>query len=142
MFIRRSALEKLGVRNENLKYTGDIDLSFRLALAGNLAHVPHFLATHRVHSGAASTVARGEVMAKEVLRLVESSLWSPLLPKSLAHQHRKILANAYFSASRFCLKNSPLKWQYNLRALFMGSDIVLSRFLKKCVRSIKNPFVN
>lgn len=138
MFIKRSALEKLGVRNETLRYTGDIDISFRLARAGSLAHVPHFLATHRIHSEAASTVAKGEVMAKEVLRLVESSLSSPALPESLSNNHRKILANAYFSASRFCVKNSVPRWRYIFKALFLGPDIVLARFVKKCLRMLKN----
>ncbi len=137
MFIRRSALEKLGVRNETLKYTGDIDISFRLALAGKLAHEPQFLATHRIHSNAASTVAKGEIMAKEVLRLVELSLVSPLLPELLVRNYRKILANAYFSASRFCLKYSLLKWHYILRALFLGPDVILARFWNKCLRAIK-----
>jgi glycosyltransferase involved in cell wall biosynthesis len=126
MFIKRSALEMLGFRNENLKFTGDLDISFRLALAGDLAHVPAFLATHREHLNAASASAKGDVMAQEVLRLAQSSLASPLLPISLLHKRRKILARAHICASGYCGRNSSLKRQYMYNALFLDPSIVLT----------------
>lgn len=71
MFIKKSVLEAVGWRNEALKYTGDLDLSFRLAMEGELMHVPLVLATHRVHAMAASSTDQGEHMASEVLSILQ-----------------------------------------------------------------------
>lgn len=137
MFIKRAALEKYGYRNEQLRYTGDVDLSFRLALAGKLIHVSKFLATHRVHPSAASSIAKGQVMASEVIRVVEFSLQSPLIPKDIARTRREIMANAYFSASKFCGNNIKLKWIYIVRAIVKGPDVITSRLINKISRQIK-----
>jgi glycosyltransferase involved in cell wall biosynthesis len=101
MFIKKSVLEVIGWRNEALKYTGDLDLSFRLALEGELAHVPLVLATHRVHSMAASSTAQGERMALEVLRLATLCLASPRLPQKIRRQKNEILSRAHYVASKF-----------------------------------------
>lgn len=89
MFIKKSILEVIGRRNEALKYTGDLDLSFRLALEGELAHVPLVLAAHRIHSMAASSIAQGERMALEVLRLAVTCLESPRLPGRTSQEEER-----------------------------------------------------
>ena len=116
MFIKRTALEKIGYRNEILKYTGDMDISFRLALCGELVHISEFLATHRVHLNAASTTSQGEVMANEVFNLGKSSIDSPFFPVALYDKRNEILANFCTIAFSFCGNNWLLKCNYLYRA--------------------------
>lgn len=131
MFIKSSALMKLGYRNESLKYTGDLDLSFRLALAGSLAHIPAFLATHRVHSRAASLTSQGSLMAKEVLRLATSSLESSMLPLSIIQKNRVILANAHLIASAYCGSNKLLQFKYIGKSIFFDSSVIGITYSKR-----------
>lgn len=124
MFIKRTALESIGYRNESLKYTGDLDVSFRLALLGQITHVQGFLATHRVHRQAASTVCKGEVMAREVVRLSKMALESPVLPQSLLYERRNLLGHAYLVSACF---TKTYSWAYckNIAsALFVDPSLV------------------
>ena len=102
MFIRRDVLAALGYRNESVRYTGDLDLSFRLALEGGLAHLPHMVATHRVHAAAASSAATGERMAGELVGLASRALESPRLPQALRKRRLEILARVNRIASIYC----------------------------------------
>jgi len=108
LFIRRSALHTVGTRNETLKYTGDLDLSFRLALAGYLLHVPPL---------AASTVEQGTSMADEVLHLATRTLDSSLLPKYLNEQKYIIRSNACIVASSYCGQSSGKRKLLILKAM-------------------------
>src|SRR5690606_29768021 len=74
VLIRRSALARVGYRDPTLRYTSDIDLWARMALAGPLVHVPELLATHRVHGEAASTTGRGWRLAWEVSMIPRKAL--------------------------------------------------------------------
>ena len=115
----------IGWRNEELKYTGDLDLSFRLALEGHLVHIPKILATHRVHSMAASSTAQGERMALEVLRLAMVSLSSPRLPKIIYDQKKDILSRAYFAASEFSGRD------YKTKLILLGKSLAYGMISKK-----------
>lgn len=95
MMIRRKALEQIGFRNESLRYTGDIDVSFRLALRGQLIHVPKVLATHREHGEMLTTTGNQQLMKEEVARLAEEAFKSPLLPEELMRDKDAILASVY-----------------------------------------------
>ena len=120
MFIKASILKAIGWRNETLKYTGDLDLSFRLALEGELVHVPQVLATHRVHAMAASSTAQGECMALEVLRLAKFSLASPRLPQRIRDQKTDILSRAYIAASEFTGRDYRAKLVLRGKSLAYG----------------------
>jgi glycosyltransferase involved in cell wall biosynthesis len=137
MFIKSSALMKVGYRNESLKYTGDLDLSFRLALEGSLAHIPAFLATHRVHSRAASSTSQGSLMAKEVLRLATSSLKSSMLPLSIIQKNRLILANAHFIASAYCGSNKLLQFKYIGKSIFFDPSFISITYFKRSQNLVK-----
>lgn len=123
VFIRLDVLRRLGFRDESIRYTGDLDLSFRLALQGRLVHVGEKLATHRVHAQAASSAAQGIVMANEVVALARRCLASPLLPSHLVKRKRKILAYASAVASSFCGENS------RERARLIGEALALDSML-------------
>jgi glycosyltransferase involved in cell wall biosynthesis len=134
MFIKQLALEKVGYRNESLKYTGDLDMSFRLALAGELAHVPQLLATHRVHSNAASATGQGEVMAREVFNLAKSSVNSHLLSTELLHNRPRILANFCINAANFCGSHWILISLYIGKAVYLSPVYSLQRLALSIMR--------
>ena len=139
MFIKRSALEAIGYRNESIKYTGDLDVSFRLALLGRITHLSQFLATHRVHGGAASSMGKGAVMANEVVRLSKVSLESPLLPRALLDEKKKILGEAYL-VSIFYAKPFGVRYFKNIMiALFLFLNPPgLKHLSLKCFRYLRS----
>jgi len=102
VFLRRAALERVGGRNPGLRYTGDLDYWFRVAMLGGLRRIPRVLATHRVHPQAASSSAQGEAMAAEVLRLVEVAVRSPDLPRDLKPYRSYLLRRAHEVAAHYC----------------------------------------
>lgn len=120
MFIKKNALEAVGWRNEALKYTGDLELSFRLALEGELVHVPQVLATHRIHAMAASSTAQGKRMAFEVLRLATICLESSKLPKGIYNQKAVILSRAHYAASKFTGRDYSAKFELRCKSLVYG----------------------
>jgi glycosyltransferase involved in cell wall biosynthesis len=120
MFIKKGTLESIGWRNEELKYTGDLDLSFRLALEGELVHVSQVLATHRVHALAASSTAQGGRMALEVLRLATFCLASPQLPQRIRDQKTDILSHAHYVASAVAGRDYGTKLVLRGKSLAFG----------------------
>lgn len=105
VFIRRRALDLVGLRDTSLRYLGDIDLWFRLATRGPFVHVPELLATHRVHAASASVSDRGNRMADEISTVAHKCCDDPHLPAELRRKRRLILAQAHFVASLFCGRN-------------------------------------
>ena len=101
MMIRRAALEDIGYRNESLRYTGDLGISFRLAIRGRLIHVPEILATHREHGGMATLTGNQRRMREEEIRLMEEALKSPLLPEELRRDSKDLWAQACRKVGRY-----------------------------------------
>ena len=102
VFVQRQAFDLIGLRNETLKYTGDLDFWFRLALHSRLGRIPAVLATHRTHAGAASVTDKGTIMANEVLRLVDMAFASPRLPMAVRKKKHAIYARAHSEAIAYC----------------------------------------
>jgi hypothetical protein len=102
VLVRKRALDSVGLRDTSLRYAGDLDLWFRLALAGAFVHVPEVLATHRVHPASASVAEQGSRMADEVARVAHKCFDDPRLPAHLRRRRRAILGHAHFVASHFC----------------------------------------
>jgi glycosyltransferase involved in cell wall biosynthesis len=100
--VRRRALDSIGPRDTGLRYAADLDMWFRLALAGAFVHVPEVLATHRVHPASASVAEQGSRMADEVARVAHKCFEDPRLPADLRRRRRAILGHAHFVASHFC----------------------------------------
>lgn len=117
MLIKKETLARTGLREPSLVYTGDLDLAFRVALLGEFAHVPEFLATHRTHGEAASTTGKGEQMAREVARIGELTLESPLLPESLRKQRNAILERVWNSAIRYAGNDDSAQLLYIMKIL-------------------------
>lgn len=116
VFLRREALDQVGKRNTELRYTGDLDYWFRVALVGGLRHIPAVLATHRVHPQAASSAAQGKLMADEVLRLVKVTLRNSSFPGELRRHRFQMLRQAHAAAAHYCGDDSAARSHYLWRA--------------------------
>ena len=78
-FIRRTALDSVGVLNERLHYAMDFDLLVRLAASGKPAFVEERLSAFRVHPSAKTTkhraIARQETLQVALARAHGSERW-------------------------------------------------------------------
>lgn len=116
MCIKLDALRAIGLRNEKLKYTGDVDVSVRLAGRGKLVHVAEPLATHRLHSEAASTAARGGVMADEVYGLMHTALSFPPYARLSQREKQVYYRRISREVMTYCRKYSAAYFKYLLRS--------------------------
>lgn len=143
VLIRRRALETAGFRDEKLKYTGDLDLWFRLALLGPFAHVPELLATHRVHPQSTSVLDKGSLMAEEVADVARRCLDAPLLPEDLKRERRAILSKARFIASLYCGRDLSARVQHLARSFALSPLVFLwlvtVRFVRRCLVWLPKP---
>ncbi len=117
VFIRRSTIERFGVRDPQFNYVGDLEFWFRLALNGRLAHIPSALATHRMHPGAASVTDQGAKMADELVRMVQKIYSFDEIPPRVQRIRRHVLSNAHFVATFYCgddrkARNRHLFWYF------------------------------
>jgi glycosyltransferase involved in cell wall biosynthesis len=101
-FFRRSLVERIGGRDPELRYTGDLDFWFRAGRHGAFVRVPEVLATFRTHSGSATVVQQGTRMAEEHLRLTEKLFADPALPEELRRVEREARSSAAFVAGTVC----------------------------------------
>jgi glycosyltransferase involved in cell wall biosynthesis len=114
VFIRRSAIEKYGGRDERFKYVGDLEYWFRLALHGQIVHIPSPLATHRVHPGAASVAEQGARMADELIEMLDKIFASDILADNVRLLHRKIYSQAHYVATSYCGRNQKAYFKHLL----------------------------
>lgn len=119
-FIRRKAFDLVGMRNPRLKYTGDLEFWFRIALHGKLAHIPETLATHRTHPDSASVSERGARMANELVFFVGNVCADPNLPSPLRRCRPKVLSLLHYVAASYCGAERSAAWKHYL--LFVWYD--------------------
>ena len=124
VLLRRRALDTVGLRDTSLRYAGDLDLWFRLALHGAFVHVPELLATHRVHAESASVAERGARMADEVARVAHKCFDNERLPADLLRRRRAILGRAHFVASHFCGPNLKRRAWHRLKSMAYDPHLV------------------
>ena len=99
MIIKKSALADIGFRNENIKYTGDLTISFKLAGMGKILHIDCYGVTHRNHAGCAQNdPAKQKEIANELLDLyLKIFNESPKdIPVEIKKNMLKILENACY----------------------------------------------
>jgi len=104
-FYRKIIVDKLKGRDDRFKYVSDFDFVLRAGLIGDLARIPKFLTTFRVHSGAATIKNKGFVMAIGHIRLLNKIFSLPNLPPNI----KKIKSEAYekaCEAARICRGNN------------------------------------
>lgn len=116
-FIRRRAFDLVGMRDPQLKYTGDLEFWFRLALHGKLAHIPVPLATHRTHPESASVTDKGARMAGELVSLVEKIYAYRDLPPEILKERARVFCTAHFVAAGYCGRDRSAAIRHHLTAI-------------------------
>lgn len=142
-FIRRTLLERMGGRDPQFRYVGDLEFWFRAVLVAPFCRVPETLATFRVHSDSASVNAKGEAMAHEHIKLIDMFFARADLPVEIAALRCEALSSAAFIAGCHCsrwdvggklryfwqaLKLSPGKYFGEYFGRFLNMFIVLAGF--------------
>jgi len=64
VFIRKKVLDKIGLLDESLHYSMDLDLWIRVAKEFKIKYLPEFLSTYRLH-GESKTISQGVAFNKE-----------------------------------------------------------------------------
>ncbi|EFL50811.1 glycosyl transferase family 2 [Solidesulfovibrio fructosivorans JJ]] len=142
MFIRRTAIKKIGLRDTTIKYTGDLDYSFRLAASGKIIHIPKFLATHREHGASASNTCQGADMAREIARLGYVYTDQPGTPEVVRKRRHRILGKWHFIALDYT-GNDRQAFREHIKQSFSYSPMLFCWFyllrllsrVKKCIFS-------
>lgn len=119
-FFRRSLIDRVGGRNPARIYCGDMEFWAKVAMLGQLIHIPRLLATHRTHADSASVGQRSGNFAREWVDTWKCILNQPELPIDVAVKNRWILAvvhliaarhycgSDYTSAFKLCMQSIPL----------------------------------
>lgn len=123
MFIRKSTIDRIGPRNPEIRYVGDLDYSFRIASIGHILHIPQYLATHRIHPGAASSNAKGKAMAAEVAKLGETYIHHFSFANRSRWARRKIMSRWYLAAMHYTGTDKKTALSYLSKA-FKSSAIM------------------
>jgi glycosyltransferase involved in cell wall biosynthesis len=88
VFIRRDALEKVGLLRKDFHLILDHELWVRLAAQGSLLHVPAFWAAERTHPEAKTVAAAAEFVAEAQQLMQEAEASSSLREVVAAHKAR------------------------------------------------------
>ena len=118
LVFKRKSINGNDLRDKSLKYAGDLDLYFRLALNGRLIHVPEVLATHRVHASAASTTGQGSDMADQLVRVIYQALEHPNFPCEMESMRPRIRYRIHNLAIYFCGSDVLTMAKHFLLSLF------------------------
>jgi len=101
---RRVIIDKLEGHDLKFKYVADFDFWLRAGFIGQFARMPKFLATFRVHEGAATLKHKGFEMAIGHMAIINRVYSRPNLPTSF----KKVKSEAYAracEAARICRGN-------------------------------------
>jgi glycosyltransferase involved in cell wall biosynthesis len=103
-FWRRGAMERVGLLDEDLRYSLDYEYWIRLALAGaQFLHLQEAVARFRLSSGS-KTVGQTAVMAQEQLRVLEALGSRPDLPARLAWTPEQVRQRLRQTRARYRLQ--------------------------------------
>lgn len=137
-FFRKDVVRKLKKRDDQFKYVSDFDFVLRAALIGDFKRIPKYLATFRVHSGAATLKNKGLKMSLEHIRLVNKIFSIP----SLSPEIEKIKAQAYAKAceaARICRGDNLFTIVIvSFLSLYYSPKDYLGLFIKYRIKKIKH----
>jgi glycosyltransferase involved in cell wall biosynthesis len=103
-FWRRAVMERVGLLDEQLRYSLDYDYWIRMALAGaRFMRLDDILASFRLSSGS-KTVGQTVAMAQEQLRVLEALASRPDLPTKLGLTPVEVSRRARQTRARFQLQ--------------------------------------
>ncbi len=129
VFFKKAAFDVIGLRDQSLKYTGDLDMTFKFAALDGMVHLPLFTATHRVHGKSESALSKGADMAKEVMRFCYQYIDHPESSIS-SNEKAKIFAQWYFSVTHF-LKYPRDKIEFYKKSFMISPQYFLLFILKR-----------
>jgi glycosyltransferase involved in cell wall biosynthesis len=118
-FVRRTAFALEPWRDPGFRYVGDFEYWMRLGLHGRFARVPHQLATFRFHQGSASNAAKGVLMAKEHIRMLDKFYARSDIPANVRKVRREAYAAASYIAAIQCMSNRDAARWYFLRSILL-----------------------
>lgn len=140
-FFRKNVIKKLKKRDDRFKYVGDFDFVLRAGLIGDFARVPKFLATFRIHPGAATLKNRGLDMALGHIRVINKIFSHPDFPPEL----KKIKSEAYeraCEAARISRGNNIItKIIISILSFYYSPTGYLKLFIKYRIKKI-NKIIN
>jgi glycosyltransferase involved in cell wall biosynthesis len=99
VFMRREALDRVGMLSNQYHMVLDHDLWIRIASEMPILHVPSFWAVERTHEKA-KTVAMTDTFVKESRELILRAEESPILSRIIEANKRKIRASLHTFAAR------------------------------------------
>lgn len=116
-FFKRDLIDKIGSRNADRIYCGDMEFWAKAALCGPLVHIPKALATHRTHPDSASVGKKSLKFAKEWVDTFRTLLSHPSMPASVLENRDWILAKAYLAARHYSGNDLPFSWVFHLEGI-------------------------
>jgi glycosyltransferase involved in cell wall biosynthesis len=112
-FIRRTAFGLVGMRDPNFRYVADFEYWLRLGMQGPFGRIPHRLATFRVHPNSTSINQRGELIAREHIKLMDKIYSLPSINNNMLKYKAEAYSSAYYIAGIVGgSKNSSLRYKY------------------------------
>lgn len=141
VFFRRWAVDKLGVRDTQFMYAGDLEFWFRLALHGQFLHIPKSLATHRSHSTSASVTDQGRKMADEVVKVVHKIFSYPDFPPELRSIQNRIYSRVHHSATLYCGSDVLAFTKHMALSFWFSPPDFLKRFFKYLPKALTKRIV-
>ena len=109
---RRSVVERIGGYDPSYRFVPDYDFWLRAGLLGPFLRVPHTLATYRSHATTITNAERGELMAKEHVRVIDSLYARDDLPPEVLAVKAEAYRNAYYTAGVVLNVNTPSDERY------------------------------
>lgn len=103
---RRDAALRIGGRSGNWKFVGDYDFWLRLSRLGSIQRLPGILAQWRDSTESTSVSQRGQSMASERIRVIESFILNNDLNPKL---QRIAKSNSYMLAARLTFFDASIK---------------------------------
>lgn len=132
-FFRRQVVERLGGRDERIRYRADMEFFFRAGLLGRFERIPETLATFRTHRDSGTLRHRGRLMAEEHIRILDNLYARQDLPAAITDVKPEAYSSAYYMAGCSCGRESLLKAKYFCRAIRSAPLKYLGEYMGRLV---------
>jgi glycosyltransferase involved in cell wall biosynthesis len=94
VFIRRSIAEKIGMLNENYRFSMDTEYWVRASAVTDFWYEPKLIATYRLHQQS-KTVGSYSGFYQDWLQIADNYFANPNLPETIKKQQHQVLASIY-----------------------------------------------
>jgi glycosyltransferase involved in cell wall biosynthesis len=140
-FFRRSAFDRTGLWDKELRTMLDYDYWLRLGLQGPFVRIPEVLALYRMHAGQETFSAMNERMSEEPVRIVSRLFDNPALPRELVESKNQAISNAHLRSAQLHLRGA--RYGLGMRSLRQAFQLCpRNLFTWRMVRLTANVFLN